>query len=92
MCQGKMSSLGVYAACKAGIIALSKTAAKEWGHIPIRCNAVRPGFIATPMLFENTHPDVIKQNMPNCAMDRIGTPQGRNNLLSLSFSVKYVDL
>jgi 3-oxoacyl-[acyl-carrier protein] reductase len=38
-----------YAASKAGIIAFSKSIAKEYGSRGIRCNAIAPGFIETEM-------------------------------------------
>jgi 3-oxoacyl-[acyl-carrier protein] reductase len=37
-----------YAASKAGLIGLMRTLAAEWSPRGIRCNAVMPGFIATP--------------------------------------------
>jgi len=36
-----------YATAKAGVLGLTKTVAKEWGALGIRCNAVTYGFIAT---------------------------------------------
>ena len=41
--------LGAYAAMKAGICALTKIAAIEAGKQNIRCNAISPGLIITPM-------------------------------------------
>ena len=38
-----------YSASKAGIIGLSRSIAKEMGSRGIRCNAIAPGFIETPM-------------------------------------------
>jgi len=38
-----------YAASKAGVIALARTAAAELGHFAVRVNAVAPGWIDTPM-------------------------------------------
>lgn len=38
-----------YAASKRGVIALTQTAAREWGAIPIQVNTVFPGFLPTGM-------------------------------------------
>ncbi|NWI99821.1 DHB8 dehydrogenase, partial [Crypturellus undulatus] len=48
---GKVGNLGQanYAASKAGVEGLTRTSAKELAKYGIRCNAVLPGFIATPM-------------------------------------------
>jgi 3-oxoacyl-[acyl-carrier protein] reductase len=37
-----------YAAAKAGVLALTRTAALEWGGAGIRVNAVAPGTVRTP--------------------------------------------
>ncbi|KAL8213575.1 UNVERIFIED_CONTAM: hypothetical protein K2H54_066870 [Gekko kuhli] len=48
---GKVGNLGQvnYAASKAGVEALTKTAAKELARYGIRCNTVLPGFVRSPM-------------------------------------------
>lgn len=38
-----------YAASKAGLVGLSKTAARELGRFGVRVNVVAPGFVETPM-------------------------------------------
>lgn len=48
---GKFGNVGQanYAASKAGVEGLTKTVAREMGRYKIRCNAILPGFIKTPM-------------------------------------------
>ncbi|MCQ2352033.1 MAG: 3-oxoacyl-[acyl-carrier-protein] reductase [Victivallaceae bacterium] len=48
---GRMGNVGQanYAASKAGVIALTKTTAKEFASRNIQCNAVAPGFVMTDM-------------------------------------------
>lgn len=48
---GEMGNVGQanYSASKGGLIALTKTTAKEFASRGIRCNAVAPGFIASDM-------------------------------------------
>tara|TARA_Y100001968_G_C19215844_1_gene647152 strand:- start:126 stop:866 length:741 start_codon:yes stop_codon:yes gene_type:complete len=63
-----------YAAAKAGVIAMTKTWAKELGSKGIRVNAVAPGFTATEMI--DTIPqkviDLVVQKTP---LARIGQPE-----------------
>jgi len=72
---GKIGNIGQcnYAASKAGVQALTKSAAKELAKHGIRCNAVLPGFIETPML--KTVPDKVKDKFKMLIpVGRMGTP------------------
>ncbi|MGB9589501.1 MAG: 3-oxoacyl-[acyl-carrier-protein] reductase [candidate division WOR-3 bacterium] len=60
-----------YSASKAGLIALTKSLAKEGGKRGVRCVAVAPGFIKTPMT--EALPDEIKSDyMSRIALGRFG--------------------
>ena len=63
-----------YTAAKAGVIGLTKTAAKEMGARGIRVNAVAPGFTETDMTNELS--DEIKENArARIALGRFGKPE-----------------
>jgi NAD(P)-dependent dehydrogenase (short-subunit alcohol dehydrogenase family) len=65
----------VYGAAKAAIIAMSRSVAVDYGPYGIRCNAVLPGSIDTPMLEEVLPPDMNRDE----ALAREGevSPMGR---------------
>ena len=63
-----------YTASKGGVIALTKTTAKELGSRNIRCNAVAPGFIQSKMT-ENLPEDVKKSCMDSIPLKRFGTAE-----------------
>jgi NAD(P)-dependent dehydrogenase (short-subunit alcohol dehydrogenase family) len=46
--RGKIGQ-SAYAASKAGVVGLAKSAARELGHFGVRVNVVAPGFVETPM-------------------------------------------
>lgn len=61
-----------YAASKAGLNALARTAARELGGFGVRVNAVAPGWIETPMTAEL--PESLRQRASDeAALSRIGT-------------------
>ncbi len=63
-----------YAASKAGVIAFTKSAAKELASRNIRVNAVAPGFIQTAMT--DKLPENIKKKLLDAIpMARLGTPE-----------------
>lgn len=63
-----------YAASKAGVIALTKSAAKELAARNIRVNAVAPGFIQSKMTDELSE-DVRGRMLEMIPMKRFGTPE-----------------
>ena len=63
-----------YAASKAGIIALSKSVAKELAYKNVTCNVVAPGFIESDMT-KKLPTDVITKIQANIPLKRFGTPE-----------------
>ena len=63
----------VYAASKAAVAALARSAAKEFGPQGIRVNAVEPGFIATDML-DTLDEKGREQRVADTALGRLGEP------------------
>lgn len=63
-----MATLSPYTAAKHGVIGLTKTVAVEYGRENIRCVAVCPGFVATPMTQNGLSEEVaaiLAQAIPN---------------------------
>lgn len=73
---GKFGNIGQanYSASKAGVEGLTRTTAKEVGRYKIRCNAILPGFIATPMT-DKVPAKVLDQMRRMIPMGRIGDPK-----------------
>jgi 3-oxoacyl-[acyl-carrier protein] reductase len=63
-----------YAASKAGIVAITKTTAREYANKGITINAVAPGFILTPMT-EYLPNSVKKKFIAAIPVGRMGKPQ-----------------
>jgi 3-oxoacyl-[acyl-carrier protein] reductase len=63
-----------YAASKAGVIGLTRSAAAELGRSNVNVNAVAPGFINTPML-ERLPPEVRAEAEREAVLGRIGEAQ-----------------
>jgi NAD(P)-dependent dehydrogenase (short-subunit alcohol dehydrogenase family) len=66
---------GAYTVAKGGIDQMMRNAADEYGPVQVRCNSVRPGFIATEIM-ENIprESDLFKQWLSNMPLGRVGEP------------------
>jgi NAD(P)-dependent dehydrogenase (short-subunit alcohol dehydrogenase family) len=67
----------VYASAKAGVLMATKSIAVDYGPFGIRCNAVLPGAIETPMTYASLPPDLdrdeaLRQEGELAPMRRIG--------------------
>ena len=65
-----------YAASKAGVIALTKVVAREFGSKGVCCNAIAPGFISTDMTAELETESYLK----SIPLKRLGKPEDIANL------------
>lgn len=63
-----------YAASKAGLIGLAKTAAREFGRFGIRVNCVAPGLIETPMATE-LPAEARERALAEAVLGRLGAPE-----------------
>lgn len=72
---GKVGNVGQtnYSAAKAGIVGLTKAAAKEVAHAGVRVNAIQPGLIRTPMT-EGMREDIWQQRLAEIPLGRFGEP------------------
>ncbi|MBL7016246.1 MAG: 3-oxoacyl-[acyl-carrier-protein] reductase [Kiritimatiellales bacterium] len=70
-----------YAASKGGVIAFSKTVARELASRNVRCNAVAPGFIRTAMT--DALPEEVQEKMlNNIPLNKFGTPEDVANVVA----------
>jgi 3-oxoacyl-[acyl-carrier protein] reductase len=80
---GLRSEFGLanYAASKAGLIGLTRSAAVELGPSNINVNAVAPGYIRTTRLTDGVSADVLDRARERSALRRLGDPQDVANLV-----------
>jgi 3-oxoacyl-[acyl-carrier protein] reductase len=73
---GKVGNPGQtnYSAAKAGIVGMTKAAAKELGHVGIRVNAIQPSFIRTAMVAKMDQ-TVLAARLKEIPLGRIGEPE-----------------
>ncbi|MBN3033078.1 MAG: 3-oxoacyl-[acyl-carrier-protein] reductase [Candidatus Saganbacteria bacterium] len=72
---GQMGNFGQanYAATKGGVIAFTKTVAKELSSRGVNCNVIAPGFIRTAMT-DKLSEDVKKKMLEQIPLGKLGTP------------------
>jgi NAD(P)-dependent dehydrogenase (short-subunit alcohol dehydrogenase family) len=64
-----------YTSSKHGVVGLTKNIAAEYGQKNIRCNAIGPGYIATPLLENNLDEETLTAIKGKSAMNRLGTAE-----------------
>lgn len=64
-----------YTAAKHGVVGLTKNIAAEYAQKNIRCNAVGPGYIHTPLLDDNLNKEMIQAVAAKSPMNRLGTSE-----------------
>jgi len=64
-----------YTASKHGVVGLTKNIAAEYGQKNIRCNAIGPGYIATPLLENNLDEETLNAVKGKAVMNRLGTAE-----------------
>jgi NAD(P)-dependent dehydrogenase (short-subunit alcohol dehydrogenase family) len=71
---GGRPTLGHYGAAKAGVIALTRTAARELGPHGVTVNAVSPGYVDTERLGSTLPRERLDALAKQIPLGRIGTP------------------
>ncbi len=72
-----------YAATKAGVVAMTVTWARELGRFGIRCGAIAPGFIETPMTAQ-MKPEAVERALSLVPLRRWGQPD------EIAHSARYI--
>jgi 3-oxoacyl-[acyl-carrier protein] reductase len=70
--RGKLG-LANYAASKGGVIALTRTMARELGRYGVTANAIAPGFVRTP-LTAGLSDEILERSKRETAVERLGEP------------------
>jgi len=70
-----------YTASKAGLLGLTRAAAKEVAPFGITINAICPGLIETKMALESTTPEELKNFLESFPIPRLGSPEEIGHLV-----------
>ena len=73
--------LANYSASKAGLVALTRSAALELGPSNVNVNAVAPGYIRTPRLTSSVPAELLDRAREKAALGRLGDPQDVANVV-----------
>jgi NAD(P)-dependent dehydrogenase (short-subunit alcohol dehydrogenase family) len=76
------------ACAKAGVLAMTRSLAVEWGHAGIRLNAVAPGPIPTEGAWSRlmAFPEAEKNTIERIPLGRLGTPEELANIVTFLLS------
>jgi len=80
-------TLSSYAASKAGVIALTKSLAKEFGGYNVKVNTVLPGFLMTNMT-KNVSKEELKNIKKNNVLNRLNEPE---EIAKFLYNLSYMD-
>ena len=80
--------LSNYAASKAGLLGLTRSAAVELGPSNVNVNAVAPGYIRTTTLTASVPPEVLDRARDRSVLGRLGDPQDVANVVVFLCSEK----
>lgn len=72
---GGRPTLAHYAAAKAGIIALTQTAARELGPAGVTCNVISPGYVKTDKLASYLPPERLETIARQIPLGRLAAPE-----------------
>lgn len=72
---------GAYTTSKHGVVGLTKNIGAEYGAKNIRCNAVGPGYIMTPLLEKHLNAEMLEILRQKHPMGRLGQPEEVANLV-----------
>ncbi len=70
-----------YTASKAGLLGLTRAAAKEMAPLGITVNAICPGLIETKMAMETTTPEELQKFLDSFPIPRLGSPEEIGHLV-----------
>ncbi|EZP74574.1 Short-chain dehydrogenase/reductase SDR [Sphingomonas paucimobilis] len=64
-----------YTASKAAVIQMTRSVAASHGRLGVRCNAVAPGLILTPVVRDHLPPEMLTMTLGETLNDRLGEPE-----------------